>query len=836
MYYTITTKIGESDISTVVAAEITNSKGRVWFNVKQFLSTPSLTDNVLLSSNEYCQYPYLICEDENACLDVTDLYKILDSQSFEPNEELLNQILVVLDGQLTKDDVLNLNRCFKEFNSYMEGNMVRILMEPAYYDNFRQTKMLVDNINSSGKADSIVVEGDNKTVVMSSPEDEFFIRVPSYDELIGNKLLPRFSGIYDPYKGTYLTDPEEIKQWERINERDYVPPLRTTRFKEFLNEERFKQLNSNITILDVTGDPKNNDLDLQPNELRYYNALRSLMDVAMQRENPDMDVESCLEAHQYSKVVEEYLNNISLMGLFQNWSHNGLVPYNLEDELTIAEVDEDDDDGEYKESSNSDNSDAEGKRSFSLDMFGNNEAFDGAALLSNIIEDICRQDPYYAIEFAIKLNRFGDRKPTRLSILGGRYLDLNTLTVSTSNGNLASLEIYEDEEGNNLFPISTIRFSDIMTDKQYKNAHFLQMDSITMDVGLICVRKFKDMEDKQLVCLSFIDIVEIYRSPKPVCKIKGIDLVDDKFVISQEIVDLVGDNYKSTREVTSLIKESTNMAICFLTYDDFKKAFFEEDVWNNNYSIISILDEFYSTRDLSSIGGYSYETKSQLRDLVSTGQALPYCIRANIFNKVIPLIDQVASFVEKLVINDEPFNFGTLISITDKVVASLGFIGSFGTAEDIEQSGKLSNFSKVSNSSSKEDDDEVISTKILQNDLNGYKMIRIILADAIYNELSKVFPKLRDLGDVVVDGTSSKIVGVIGMKSKDEYVLVNPDNAPEQFSSNVDALSLGVIFSTTIKRVAKDEEIKYKYDSKESAVYYANLMNNLIKVAFSKLR
>lgn len=822
MNFTINTELGQKPRTLVVATEVDS---RI-YNIKEILGSAHLTNNIFLSSDEGVNFPFLICEEPQYNRDITSIYKMAEKIDFKLEGDMRTAVVSKLASVFTAEQVDTLFVACREFKSYLDGDKVQIKMEPTWFTNYELTAKLVDECNNSGKAKNIYIEGENKTLFRENPEDELFLRVPSYEELaIDYVAPPNFATIERPYP---------IAELATIDYRKYLP--------------------ADYPVEWVLGNAENNTLGIQPNEERYRNALRALMDYGIQKERPEVPLEQCLKDNIGSKVVIDYIKSIAQAGAGINWRHTGMIPLDIEAILCGGISEYDDSFNSEADDDVADTGVEYGTGTFPIEVQNQPGWKNAIPYLEQVIDIIASENLYAIIDFAIMLFRFGGQKPTRISLGTGKWLDLNSMTIMGSSGNYSTTEIREDAEGNNLIPIGSIVMQDYMSDNAYIEAKGIKSRNIALPVGIICKREYVNTEEYQRVCISFIDIIKAYENNEPMCKIKGIRVVDGEIEMDEEVNNLLTNSSVPLRDIITRVNGDNNGVFCFYQYQGFIDAFFTKQCFDKKLSVLRIWNDNYSSQTLSQLDSFAYDTIEELDANLIAFQIPPReCIQLNMARYLIPILCKVNEMCEKAVLTQgvEP-DVHQILYMFKVVCDSMGFLGVYGQGATIDTPAPQTStsFNNIVESSKPV---EVQSEKptvggaemFINSNIEGYTINKIYLTEEIYNsvkaECDADGTELNVI-DVVVKESSTNpgatqkmyIIGYVAMHPTDKKapkILLNPKNAYQNAVRRMNTLKLIKAFSADIRRILLGGNPPYVFDSADTGVYYCKVLDKTLAYA-----
>lgn len=822
-------------------------EGSNLFTVLDFLqANPNCTDFLLDSteSNDLDR-PFLI-PTAGTGLDFSAVFNVFDRCNLNVTEELFGQIAQILKNSLpdiSTDFIKLALEGYKEFKAYLEGKSVRITLNPSQFalENISHTQELVNQINASGRIAGVQIKGENKTLVQENAEDELFIYIPSYDELVlGMDLLPDLRTVFDPYKGN-----------KKLSTLEWRNHLTSSIRKEF-----------------VVGSPENNELPIQPNEQRYYDGLCDLLRVGTQNEYPDVPVEQCLHPESgsaaiCSTIVMKYLKNIAKAAVFTNWLHTGIYPTNLN--VECMEHDPRLDEEAETILKTDDGSTATGSHEF-YELPQGTPVRDGAIELENILDGISYKDPYAVVSVVIQLLRWGSRKPTRVSVGDSKFLDIQGLVLTSSSGNYGTADILVDEDGNNLFLAGLLYLKDFIKDATYKMQNKVRSASFDLPIGFICNRKSKAGDPTQFVFLTFLDVIMSYRSNDSSCRIAGVSYHDGRISVDPEILaDLVQqDTSLTVKEALHSFNESAPGKFVLYQYDGLKNEFMSSNCLTKNQSIIYLLNKYINAPNLSETSNYRYSTKEELQDLCAQTSLPPSTfIESNMVNYLLPVFIYVNEKKSDLVRQDRDPSLADIIEFFQEAVASLGFTGSFDsnapvsaevtvTAEPPKVTESTSFIAPQAPQRVSAPQAPQAQPDLIDTDQGDYQIWKVYMKKTMFDSLMPFYQKESAKGSIAMLQNLEQInvpdprqpnvtepcvvIGYAKCKPAAKgahYTFIHPSELQgTPVNSGVNADSLGAILSLTLKRVANQKPLDHKFGSTKAVSYYATLVNKIVASAF----
>lgn len=805
--FTITTNLMGEDLEVVVAS-YNNIR---LHNVFELLS--GVNPTLYLDSKEGIEYPFLVCDKYKQ--DFTPVYKLLQSSNFEADDGLLSKIaerLSKLNLGVTVDvDFLNsIQKAFKDYTDYVNGKRVKISIPLSKFKHIKETRNLVNSINNSGESKEVYIEN-NETSFRENCDDELFIRVPSYDQLVMGTSLPRMSDVCNPYSGLKNKDGEDVSK-----------DLSTYKYIKY---PEYKDI--------VLGIPENNGKELFDSERRYYNALKALVNEGYSKEFPNKDIETLRENHIGPKLVLDYFKDLALLATRINWFHSGCLPDTYADDS----MDEDNEDS-ISSASTSESGRSVWVRSgkFSDNFLKNFR--DGGVELDKTIESQFNIDPYNCIYVIIQMFRFGKNKPSRIKIRESAtndldiYWNLSNFTTSSSNGCFSSVDYYYDEDGNNLFPYSIIMASSRINRNYVRDFNVATDNSdINMPIGLICSRRFKNSKFEQSVLLSFIDIIQLYKDNSSLCKIRGLSYNNGSFTIDDSFVQGLLNNDKSFRVIMLSdalrgFNDNNNNAYRFLNYDGFTKAFMEIKSFNvNSLSSLTLLDEYLSTSDLSILAFRDYSSRKELEDVVKNLRVTPVeCVKAHIARYELPVVYKASMLFNNC--DDDSHEvcqaFNSFVSAFD----TLGFTGNF-SIDDIKSDNltNLQSSNVFSDDNSIEEDDFV--SKVIEGDLKDNDSSSTIYAILCPNSrLDALKSKCKCpviVSDIVQNNHS--VVGYFYINASNPKVKIFLDpKEKRQYKGIIMIDRVTPALFSILREYLSGANLNCKFSNNEVGLYYTRLL------------
>ena len=465
----------------------------------------------------------------------------------------------------------------------------------------------------------------NRNTFMSSPEDMVFLKLPSYERVISDTtpLAVNFKEFFNPYK-----------------ENKYF----SYEYKEYLLP--------GDNIRDIIGYPENNNLDIQDNELDFFNSMKSLIDYATQKYYSGVSVADCKKYGHCDPKVTEYLINLAVIVGAWNWSHTGKYPI-------IIQTDDFNEDGSQVDDVSSESMSS---KNYNRQFLGEHDHFlDAEVMLTGFIKKAIDAGNIYApAEAVIKLLRWGNRKPTMLK-LGGydKYLDLDSFLITDSSGTFAD-KIPIKQDGATYSPLAFI-----MANGKFKDLDFLRSTNrknaqLDVPVGALLIRYFED-NAQQYVAMSLPDFIEHLKNNPG--DIQGCSYNPNKEPHIQLEPDIFKGTSYSLDDTVSLISKCQNGTKIYYTSEDFENFFLEFNALNSTVSELSILASALTSKELQRnldnrcftnleelISNYCFESNIEISPKILQGgvkilkgsTGVKPILEANVAKRIVPIVLDVA--------------------------------------------------------------------------------------------------------------------------------------------------------------------------------------------------
>lgn len=804
----------------MVVCEINN--GAV-LDIYDLLADSSVVDrnpNLFLTSDEL-DLPYLISEDAQL---FTEVFELLDTEQ-EPSDDLIAQIKGALDStiNLSVEEYKGMHKAIRRLHSYFSETKIEINFPIANYENFNQTKELVERVKKTSGSFSI---SDNKTLFRKNCNDELFIMVPSPDSLVLaeelTSFIPNMKNVFVPFED------EE---------------LYTHNYKRALKEH-------GMGTEEIFGDPNNNKFEIYPEEERYYNALVALHNSLMEREHPNNSLEDCIKFNEYSDLFKTYIGYMIVEVLRYHRNHSGFISLN-----SYSNDDDSDDDNK---------DDNVGGEEMSINLFyastrkGN---FDGEEVILSLVEDQIKQDCYAPINILIQALRFGKKLPSKIELFNKRFFDLKEFSYSNLSGSFSSYVVEKTSLGNNYRVVGLVNSNNRILDSDYARSVGFTKTKIDCPVGLILKKSFANSNESQLMLISFVDLVRFIGLDDSLT-IDGVSVNNGKVAIDSSIVpDSLLDGAMSLDEVISRLNYPS-----FIGYVNpvMKGDFIECNAYNNSICSLGILKDVLTTNNLKNLNVFTSVSKDDVLDKARTYRLSPeYILRCTVSYYMLDLVIQADKFITDLSMSSFDYSLTDVISIYQNVVDSSDYplgvytveYGDYIIQKSDSNTSVVSNQVKVSESApSTINNSSVYDNVTTQNETqpnnpstessveiseggnmynldnlfykgNVESIVKVVLPTELVNRINSVYKELGNpfqIKSLSVDGETT-VVGYLAVVNKN-YVFLEPKeyNLPVNKKFTLTKLSSKIM--SIIRVVASGGSPAVKFDGIDSLNYYCRIL------------
>lgn len=587
MLYYIVDSINGNQERIVILAK--SNKSGEYFRFTNLLSDAGITKSltyegtfVYLKGQQGFDYVYPVCDGQiESNVNFTAVAKLLSPKIDTPLADKVFDVVAqkinsqIAGSNFSGTDIKNFFESFKEYLNYKNnGCNFKIEYNSEYIIDKAITLPIIDKMNI--KCSLSYLGDNNKTVFMNNPDDEVYIKLPAYEQLGIDEdlLLPKPSQVMNAY---------DNKELYSMRYRDY---LGTTPI-EF-----------------VVGNVNNNDLPIQENEKRFYNAMKELIEYGIKQSYPNNTLEECIASGYDDVKVSDFLIDTAMVVASWNWSHTGNYPVALD--MFDDDVDSDDDDSDSEEGT-------EGRKQYHTNPYAPNDdkiTLDAEYLLRDYINKASEKNIYAPAEAIIKLLRWGDRKPSRLKLDGIKtYLNLNNLRLEETSGSFDNLEPIKSN-GATFEIIGLIRATEKFKDLNYLRSLNYTNNSLNIPVGVIAIRTFKGGIDQYVMFSipSMLNYLENHQGD-----IAGITLTDDKVLTTLDFTD--GHTLESA---VNLVNTSTNGDKIFFREEALVDMYMEYQLLTNKTSYLSVLEKFINMPNVKDeIATKSFKDSAELMEKYS---------------------------------------------------------------------------------------------------------------------------------------------------------------------------------------------------------------------------
>lgn len=561
----------------------------------------------------------------------------------------------------------------------------------------------------------------NVTVFQSVCTDKFFLEIPDRSTLSMldveeyASVIPKRTSVCNPYtdKNAYSPDYKELGVGA------FLIPL-------------------------IEGDPANNFLGIQDNEIDYYNALNEWAQYNMAEEFKENNTGEVLD-----RLSQSYFTELADIIYSWHWAHNRNIPVSFSEGVSNDESDDFDDS----------TSDASADSRYAY-HFREGEDFhlnNAIMTLNEFLAEASLTLGYKVyLEAIIKLGRWGTRKCTALGFDGFELvLDLGTNTVKRNLGSIDSYDVVEIN-GKNQILGSLISLGSKVADSSFG------VEKISIPVGMYLITTLKGKDGNTLPIgqyVSFIDAIKMIESGK--LTIDGFDLVNGSTEISIELTDEV--------TIKELLDEYRQNLDGFLQ-DPFYRSQELKDLSirfgsgsnSQNLSMMAILDEAIRDPQLQqNFKVYSLHDESELRDKMLKGiiYSPASALITNVTSTIMPMLLELN---RKYLESDRSLK--SIWSLWKSALCEYAGINSFWVKEEsskaVKETKSMNAFATQSENSVKSESEE--------NEMEGAP---ILIRDVAENA---VFSKITDFEGRCIGGYTKDESSVNGQMVK-KYTFVDND-------------------------------------------------------------
>lgn len=477
----------------------------------------------------------IITDSDVRFTNVTSVYTTIDKYLTDNNlEQLPTAISQKLISALTQmPDVTEaiaitiVSLCLA-YRSYLRSDdgadVISIGMDYYAPQYFNETKEYIDSLNESAIWPFTKISvSENKTLPMKDCTDPLFIEIPMRqllmdDDVNVKSFLPKKNTFYHPYGAATLDDMTLYKEPESKFPKELIPM--------------------------VEGDVHNNELAIQENEQKYYDALIEWVQFNM-KADAGTDIDVSPSNPNIDAVSQVYLDSLCEMLYGWNWDHNPNIP----------EYNADNDEPEYLDDTQAE----DGIKSSYVYKATKREkaAMDAGVDLNSvhevhinaieILKDYLREASLNLgykvyVEAAIKLARWGSRKPTALYFEDYPLIfNLGTNKVSQYIGYIDNYELQKQNDCE-ATAICAIYDNTMFNDKGYLRSFSYESDRLLAPIGLFGQKIYTNKSDMGPEELKFeqyyslIDVVRSYVTGSDEFKIDGVEYDGTTFKTTKNIV------------------------------------------------------------------------------------------------------------------------------------------------------------------------------------------------------------------------------------------------------------------------------------------------------------
>lgn len=574
-----------------IAISAKNSEGG-YYKYLDFLNDAGIVKSlayngeyIYLKGKEGFDYVYPICDHNSPnSINFSAVAKVLSPKiDSEIADNVYSVVATKINAQIENanfsgEDIKQFFEGFRDYVKYKKNGCTgKIDFNPEYIIDKAITLPIIDRMNI--KSSLSYLGDENKTLFMNTPEDEVYIKLPAYEQLGIDEdvIIPKPAQVLKAY---------DNKELYTMKYRDYL---------------------GSTPIEHVVGNVNNNDMPIQENEKRFYNAMKELIEYGIKQNYPNNTLEECIESGYDDVKVTNFLTDLAMTVASWNWAHTGNYPVALD--MFDDDVDSDDDDND----SSSQDEATYGRKRYHVNPLvaeDNTVTLDAEYLLKDYISKATEKNIYAPAEAVIKLLRWGNRKPSRLKIDGMKnYLNLNNLKLENTSGSYDNLEPIKTN-GATFEILGVIKATDKFKDISYLTSLGYTNNSLNIPVGVIALRTFKGGIDQYVLFTipSMLKYLENHEGD-----IEGITITNDKVITSLDI----NDGY-SLESAVGLVNSSSSGERIFFREEELIDMYMEYQLLSNKTSYLSVLEKFLRMTDVKDeIATKSFKDSAELMEKYS---------------------------------------------------------------------------------------------------------------------------------------------------------------------------------------------------------------------------
>lgn len=479
--------------------------------------------------------------------------------------------------KLTGRDIEVFFNAMKELEDYKNGKLnVNYDIAKEGLINTDITVPIIDKSKTDLAELSFIKDGKNEDLFMENPDSEVFIKLSTYEDIVMNDsaCYTSLTKVFIPFRNAKL----------------YTPNYKSV-------------IQDGFDMKSLYGDVDNNDLDIQPNESYFYNAMKELINYGIEQEYPNNTLDECIESNLSSKRVRVYLEELACRVAAVNWGFTGNYPISRFASLNFNNIgdgeDSDYNDLDFEDDNNDDadtvedlNNTAEGNKKYF--PRGDNEAVPGFDyILTEIIEQASLSNIYAPAEAVIRLLRWGNRKPTRLKLEGLKgYFDLQTGKVSELSGSLVGLQV-KKQDGATYVPYKIIKSPSKIKDIKYARSLDYNNQTLGIPIGIVCAKEFMNGM-KQHVCF-FIPTLIKYLKENP-NDIKGITYINNELKLDRELDSL---EIVPLDNAINLINLSASGEVIANNSEEFIDSYLVLGLYSKNTTELAVIENYLEMNDVN---------------------------------------------------------------------------------------------------------------------------------------------------------------------------------------------------------------------------------------------
>lgn len=668
-----------SIVYPIIGGEITTAEGSDIYSAQDMMGNPAVFAEFSKSSNIKIgilpggKVPTLFTYAKDNAIGIASVYNIIDdyltqnSLDVLPNEvsqKLISAIMQMGPEKRTAIHIVTLCMVYRQYAALDNiSGTINLGMDTYAPEFFEETKAFISSMNQTSVWPfTKITTSENVTKFQTTAESDLFIEIPArqtlLDENINPKsLIPKKSEVLAPYGAMELEDMTMYKEPNVKFPQDMLPL--------------------------VEGVPSNNELEIQTNEQLYYDSLMEWVQFNM-KEDAGADIDTSPTNPNIDGISQTYLEALCNMLYSWNWNHNANIPTydeTKEEQEYLSENEEDSIKSNYLHKATK--REREAIEAGYTDLTNLKEVHVNALeLLQDFLREASLNIGYQVyVEAAIKLARWGSRKPTVLFFKDYPLVfDLGKNKVKQYIGYIDNYELRKVND-RDATALCAIYDDTNFADKQFLQRLGYTKDSLLAPIGLIGRRIYDNKSTNGPASLDFevyyslIDVVRSYVTGTGEFSVNGIEYVDGKFIVDDSVIcdktitlGKLAQAYSHNRSNLMMNPFCASESLQNL-YMDFNVVLGNADAPLHHFSILQSKQRINDLqKDISMNAFDSKEDLLQKREQRII-RLLKYAVETGVASTIIPIYVEVSSRLQ-----DKEFTFTDVLNVYKEVMCEKDYV------------------------------------------------------------------------------------------------------------------------------------------------------------------